>query len=238
MSRPLAVATVIWVGIATGRWRRPAPSTAIWDADASADATPAPDAAPAHVVIEAEAPSTETVEAVSSRSADVARAASMMARARWGQPATVPEGVHLAADVVAPKLQFGPMVFNTPAAFTVAAPRLQFGPMAFSTPTLLPQSVAPRPFPTRPETEFVPVRIDVDIDGLRSKLTGIAMGWLGADEAAPVAEAIAATPPGVEDFVLTIASISEMEALGRNNPVVRAMTREMHYYAAEVLCGV
>jgi hypothetical protein len=127
------------------------------------------------------------------------------------------------------------MVFGALAPPPAPAQTPQFGPMVFGAPALPGTAL---PVSADPDTAFVPVRIDVDIDGLRSELTGIAMDWLGAADAVPVAEAIAATPPGVDDFVLTIASIREMEILGRANPVVRAMTREMHYYATEVLCGV
>jgi hypothetical protein len=130
------------------------------------------------------------------------------------------------------------MVLSSASVATATGQKPQFGPMVFGAPARPAEGRAPLPFSALPDTEFVPVRVDVDIDGLRSELTGIAMDWLGAADAAPVAEAIAATPPGVDDFVLTIASIREMEILGRANPVVRAMTREMHYHAAEVLCGV
>lgn len=88
------------------------------------------------------------------------------------------------------------------------------------------------------DSPFVPIRVDIDVDGLRTDLIGIAVGWLGTDNAAPVVEAIAATRPGVHDFVSTIAWCREMEIAGRGDPLVRAMTREMHYHATEILCGV
>jgi hypothetical protein len=81
------------------------------------------------------------------------------------------------------------------------------------------------------------MRIDVDIEVLRTALTDIAMLWLGND-AAPVAEAIAVTRPGVDDFVSSIAAIGKMEIPGHASPVIRAMSREMHYHAAEMLCSV
>jgi hypothetical protein len=86
--------------------------------------------------------------------------------------------------------------------------------------------------------EFVPPRLEIDIDGLRAELTAIAVTWLGADDAAAVAAAIDATRPGVDDFVSTIASIGAMEIPNHENAVLRAMAREMHYRATEVLCGV
>jgi hypothetical protein len=90
----------------------------------------------------------------------------------------------------------------------------------------------------RAATEFVAPRVDVDIDSLRVELTEIAVRWLGADDSAPVAGAIAATRPGVDDFVATIAAIAAMEIPGHESAIVRAMAREMNYRASEVLCGV
>jgi hypothetical protein len=86
--------------------------------------------------------------------------------------------------------------------------------------------------------EFVPTRLDLDVDALRTELNGIAAVWLGADDTAAVAEVIAATRPGVDDFVAAIAAIGSMEIPGHEQAVVRAMAREMHFRAAEVLCGV
>jgi hypothetical protein len=88
------------------------------------------------------------------------------------------------------------------------------------------------------EKEFVPARLDIDVDALRAELTEIALVWLGADDAAPVAAAIAVARPGVDDFVAMIAAIGLMEIPGHESAVVRAMAREMHYRATEVLCGV
>ncbi len=90
----------------------------------------------------------------------------------------------------------------------------------------------------REATEFVPARLDIDVDALRAELTDIATVWLGEDDAAPVAKAIRAARPGVDDFVSAIAAISTMEIPGHESAVVRAMAREMHYRATEVLTGV
>lgn len=87
-------------------------------------------------------------------------------------------------------------------------------------------------------TEFVPPRVDVDIDALRTELAGIADAWLGKDDAAPVAAAILAARPGVHDFVAAIQAIASLDIPGHDNAAVRAMSREMHFRAAEVLCGV
>jgi hypothetical protein len=86
--------------------------------------------------------------------------------------------------------------------------------------------------------EFVPARLDIDIDALRTELSDIAAVWLGADDATPVAAAIAAARPGVDDFVSAIAAIASMNIPGHEHAMVRAMAREMHFRAAEVLCGV
>ena len=90
----------------------------------------------------------------------------------------------------------------------------------------------------REATEFVPAKLDIDVDALRSELTDIATVWLGPDDAAPVAQAIGAARPGVDDFVSTIRAIGAMEIPGHELAVVRAMAREMHFRASEVLCGV
>jgi hypothetical protein len=87
-------------------------------------------------------------------------------------------------------------------------------------------------------SEFVPTRVDVDIDALRTELTGIADAWLGKDDAAPVAAVILSARPGVDDFVAAIQVIASMDIPGHDNAAIRAMAREMHYRAAEVLCGV
>ena len=94
----------------------------------------------------------------------------------------------------------------------------------------------PGPIPL-PPIEFVPPRLDIDVDGLRRGLTEIAVKWLGVDDAATVAAAIAAARPGVDDFVYAISAIRVMEIPGHDSPIVRAMAREMHYYATEVLCA-
>jgi hypothetical protein len=117
----------------------------------------------------------------------------------------------------------------------------QFGPAVLTKAVTRPSNAAdpavtPRLAPSE-ATDFVPVRVDIDIDVLRAALTDMAMLWLG-DDAAPVAEAIAAARPGVDDFVSTIAAIGRMEIRGHESPVIRAMSREMHYHAAEILCGV
>jgi hypothetical protein len=86
--------------------------------------------------------------------------------------------------------------------------------------------------------EFVPTRVEVDIDALRAELISIAHVWLGKDDAAVVAVAINNARPGVDDFVAAIQEIASLEIPGHENAVMRAMAREMHFRAAEVLCGV
>ena len=86
--------------------------------------------------------------------------------------------------------------------------------------------------------EFVRPRLEVDIDALRGELIAIATVWLGADDIVPIAELIRLARPGVDEFVGTIAAIGALQVPGHENAVVRAMTREMHFRAAEVLCGV
>jgi hypothetical protein len=90
----------------------------------------------------------------------------------------------------------------------------------------------------REAAEFVAPRLDIDIDALRTELIGIAETWLGPDDAALVVSAIRSARAGVDDFVSTIAAIGAMEIPGHERAVVRAMGREMHFRATEVLCGV
>ncbi|MDQ6846662.1 MAG: hypothetical protein M3019_03640 [Candidatus Dormibacteraeota bacterium] len=119
---------------------------------------------------------------------------------------------------------------------------LQFEPAVFTIADLSESSAAePNEMAgveAREATEFVPARLDIDVDALRAELTDIATVWLGEDDAAPVVKAISAARPGVDDFVATIAAISTMEVPGHESAVVRAMAREMHYRATEVLTGV
>lgn len=84
---------------------------------------------------------------------------------------------------------------------------------------------------------FVPMRIDVDIERLRAELVGVAVLWLGVAAAGPVVSALSAAQPGVDEFVSAIASIEHTDVPGLEASFVRAMAREMHYRAAQALCG-
>ena len=117
-----------------------------------------------------------------------------------------------------------------------------FEPAVFSIASLSPKS-SPEPMAmeqveAREAMEFVPARLDIDVDALRSELTAIAVEWLGADDSVPVATAISGARAGVDDFVAAITAIGAMEIPGHETAVVRAMAREMHFRATEVLCGV
>jgi hypothetical protein len=85
--------------------------------------------------------------------------------------------------------------------------------------------------------DFVPMRIDVDLDRLRAELIGVAVLWLGVDDAGPIVSAITAARPGVDEFVTTIASIERTTVPGQEASFIRAMARDMHYRAAQTLCG-
>jgi hypothetical protein len=85
--------------------------------------------------------------------------------------------------------------------------------------------------------EFVPIRIDVDLDRLRAELIGVAVLWLGVDDAGPIVSAITAARPGVDEFVTAIASIERTAVPGHEPSFIRAMARDMHYRAAQTLCG-
>jgi hypothetical protein len=116
------------------------------------------------------------------------------------------------------------------------------GPAVFSI-AALPEELVIEPtemerVEAREAKEFVPARLDLDVDALRSELAAIAVAWRGADAAEPVLHAIAGARPGVDDFVSAIAAIAAMSIPGHESAVVRAMAREMHYRATEVLTGV
>ena len=78
---------------------------------------------------------------------------------------------------------------------------------------------------------------DMDYQAIRTDLIQIAALWLGSDDVGPVADLINQTKPSVDDFVSVIDQIKSMTIDGHDQSVVRAMAREMHYHAAEYLCG-
>lgn len=80
-------------------------------------------------------------------------------------------------------------------------------------------------------------RLDLDIDAIKAELIQIGVRWLGSDSVQGIITIIQATPPTVDDFVQTIERIKNTEVPGYDPSVVRSMAREMHYYAAEALCG-
>jgi hypothetical protein len=144
-------------------------------------------------------------------------------------PAATPEYAHeIEPDAASPEPDTAPDVVLDHTMFTLASPALESAPEAVET----------APVEASEATEFIPPRIDVDIDALRIELTEIAVRWLGDDDSAQVADAIVVTRPGVDDFVSTIGAIGAMDIPGHESAIVRAMSREMHYRAAEVLCGV
>ncbi len=125
---------------------------------------------------------------------------------------------------------------------SATADDIRFEPAVFSIADLTsvspPDSTGMAGVVEREAKEFVPARLEIDVDALRAELTDIATVWLGEDDATPVAQAIGSARPGVDDFVSTIAAISTMDIPGHDTAVVRAMAREMHFRASEVLCGV
>jgi len=144
-------------------------------------------------------------------------------------PAATAEYAHeIEPDAASPEPDTAPDVDHDHAMFTLASPP----------PESAPEAVETAPVEASEAAEFIPPRIGVDIDALRIELTEIAVRWLGDDDSAQVADAIVVTRPGVDDFVSTIGAIGAMDIPGHESAIVRAMSREMHYRAAEVLCGV
>jgi hypothetical protein len=175
----------------------------------------------------------------------VSKPAPVSTKAALGRLLRAPDALVtlLGADVTAgqdPKI--GSTTFSLVGQATDSGPaphkdvRVTRQPAEFALPTV---AEAPTPERTTSDaTEFVPTRVDVDIDALRDELIGIADTWLGKADAAPAAAAIRAARPGVDDFVAAIRAIASLELPGHENAVIRAMAREMHFRAAEVLCGV
>ncbi len=168
-------------------------------------------------------------------------------------PSTAPEVSEGGESIVVLPTEGEPAADEFTYATTAPSPTdaLHFEPAMFTIADLTPDQAAPDPEPpagvdpsgmagveAREATEFVPARLDIDVDALRAELTGIATVWLGEEDAAPVAHAIGAARPGVDDFVSTIRAIGAMQIPGHESSVVRAMAREMHFRASEVLCGV
>ena len=77
----------------------------------------------------------------------------------------------------------------------------------------------------------------LDYNEIRNDLIQIGVLWLGDEDVAPIANLINQTKPALEDFVAVIDQIKTMTVAGHDPSVVRAMAREMHYHAAEYLCG-
>jgi len=77
-----------------------------------------------------------------------------------------------------------------------------------------------------------------DFEGMKADLIQIGSLWLGSDGAGPVIEMIQRTKPYIDDVMATIEAIKHLELPGHEPSVVQAMTREMHYHAAEYLSGL
>ncbi|MGI8847109.1 MAG: DUF4388 domain-containing protein [Candidatus Dormibacteria bacterium] len=76
-----------------------------------------------------------------------------------------------------------------------------------------------------------------DYEGVKADLIQIGVLWLGNDDVAPVADIIRRTRPRVDEVVASIERIKALTISGHDTSVIRAMAREMHYLAAEQLCG-
>ncbi len=78
---------------------------------------------------------------------------------------------------------------------------------------------------------------DIDTQAIKADLIQIGVRWLGQDSAGEIIAMIEATGSDVDDFVGTIDRIRNATVPGYDPSVIRSMAREMHYYAAEALCG-
>jgi len=77
-----------------------------------------------------------------------------------------------------------------------------------------------------------------DVEAVKLDLIQIGSLWLGTDGVAPVAEMIRRTRPSIEDVMSMIEAIKQIDLPGHEQAVVQAMTREMHFHAAEYLSGL
>jgi hypothetical protein len=77
-----------------------------------------------------------------------------------------------------------------------------------------------------------------DVEAVKLDLIQIGTLWLGNDGAEPIAEMIRRTRPSIEDVMSTIEAIRHVDLPGQEQSVLQAMTREMHFHAAEYLSGL
>ncbi|GAC1339694.1 MAG: hypothetical protein NVSMB29_07430 [Candidatus Dormibacteria bacterium] len=80
-------------------------------------------------------------------------------------------------------------------------------------------------------------RLELDFEGIKAALVEIGERWLGPEDVAPVVVIIRRTRHRVADFITAIDTIKTTRIPGKEASVVAAMAKEMHWYAAEALCG-
>ena len=79
--------------------------------------------------------------------------------------------------------------------------------------------------------------LGVDFGEVKRELVQIGVSWLGERDSEQLRALIKNTRPTIDDFVSTLDVIRTMQVVGHEPSVVLAMAREMHYHAAERLCG-
>ncbi len=97
---------------------------------------------------------------------------------------------------------------------------------------------AQQPDPPADLDQLGGVEVGPDVEAVKLDLIQIGSLWLGTDGAAPIAEMIRQTRPSIEDVMSAIEAIRHIELPGQEQSVVQAMTREMHFHAAEYLSGL
>jgi len=80
-------------------------------------------------------------------------------------------------------------------------------------------------------------RLELDFEGIKAALVEIALRWLGTDEATQVVTVIRRTRHRVADVIAAVETIKMLDVPGSDPSVVAGMAKEMHWYAAEALCG-
>jgi len=88
-----------------------------------------------------------------------------------------------------------------------------------------------------PDPNAEPSPLGVDFGEVRRELIQIGVSWLGERDGEPVLTLLKRTRPSIDDFVATLDVIRTLDVDGYEPSVVHSMAREMHFHAAERLCG-
>ncbi|MFN2452493.1 MAG: hypothetical protein ABR541_09085 [Candidatus Dormibacteria bacterium] len=80
-------------------------------------------------------------------------------------------------------------------------------------------------------------RLELDFEGIKAALVEIGVRWLGPEDVAPVAAVVRRARHRVADIIAAVETVKTIPVPGREPGDVQGMAKEMHWYAAEALCG-